>query len=121
MSEVTFCHFDRLFDDPSLRQILVRIFMSVNPRDLDNCVRVCTAWRLFIGRHLVAAEGVGQQLRRRKMPEEWLNKVVLLRMINGCFKTNMKYCILRKSLIKENENMSSIAAWSDQISSRYVG
>jgi len=82
MSEVTFCHFDRLFDDPSLRGVLVRIFSLVSVRDLDNCVRVCTAWRVFIGRHLVTAAGVGQRLRHRKMPEEWLNKVILITMDN---------------------------------------
>jgi len=75
MGEVTFCHFDRLFDDPSLRHILVQIFTLVSPRDLDNCVRVCTAWRVFVGRHVVGARDVGERLRERKMPEEWLNKV----------------------------------------------
>ncbi len=69
-SEVTFCHFDRLLDDRKLINVLVKIFMYVPMSDLDACVRVCHAWRAFIGRHLVCAPDGRDILRRKKVSHQ---------------------------------------------------
>lgn len=49
MGEVTFCHFEQLFDY-ELVDVLLKIFMNVDPGDLNNCIRVCHNWRTFIAR-----------------------------------------------------------------------
>ncbi len=74
MSEVQMCPFERLTDEPARnRRPLLAIFSAVAPADLDACVRVCTAWRAFIGMHMVAGDkAVTRALVRAKMPQEWL-------------------------------------------------
>ena len=52
MGEVTYSGFDSLFD-LDLTPVLLNIFQRLDPGDYDACVRVCHAWRVFIGKNLV--------------------------------------------------------------------
>lgn len=73
MTEVTFCPFEQLFDQ-ELTDVLIRIFELLDPADFDAAIRVCHGWRAFIGRHLVCNPKTKHEMKRRKLPYEWMHK-----------------------------------------------
>ena len=64
------------FFDMHVPKILSRIFLYLEPPDLETAFIVCTQWRDFIRSHLLSNEVTLQRLLKNRRVHDWLNSEV---------------------------------------------